>query len=264
MWSLTIRGLSELVGDFLRSGIPASNVHTLAQRFRDLGIYPARDFESRCNPRPPDIFITYDWRYDFVDLQEAAYNGLLYIRDELSRHQPSIDPINYDSWLFDELTFWIDFVFIDQSARDVRAELDVMPDLIDASTLHFALSHTALTRAWCCYELALYNRRFLEPTPDTGPPSAPLLGSLLAPMPLGYRGWADSQASVAEDKVFLEEQLDELYPGGTLGIDSLMIQASLVGERIYATASPVQTGLAVEQALALGDGWLRGKGWIPA
>jgi hypothetical protein len=56
--------------------------------------------------------------------------------------------------LFDEVTFWIDFVFINQSVRDVRAELDVMPDLIDSSKLHFALSHTALTRAWCCYELA--------------------------------------------------------------------------------------------------------------
>jgi hypothetical protein len=52
--------------------------------------------------------------------------------------------------LVDEVTFWIDFDLINQSARDVRAELDVMPALIDSSKLHFALSHTALTRAWCC------------------------------------------------------------------------------------------------------------------
>lgn len=263
LWSLTMRGLSEMIGDFQEIGISASDVHTLARRFRELDVYPARDFESRCTPGPPDIFITYDWRYDFFDLQEAAYNGLLYIRDELSRHQPSIDAINYESWLFDELTFWIDFVFINQSARDVRTELDVMPDLIDSSKVHFALSHTALTRAWCCYELALYNKRFLEPRPETGPPPAPLLGSLLAPMPLGYRGWADAESSVAQDKVFLEEQLNDLYPGGTLGVDSLMIQASLVGERIYEAANPVQTGLAVEQAMTVGDGWLRERGWIP-
>ena len=258
-----MRGLSEMIGDFLQIGISASDVHTLARRCRELDIYPARDFESRCKRRPPDIFITYDWRYDFVDLQESAYNGLLYIGDELARHQPSIDPINFEFLLFDELTFWIDFVFINQSARDVRAELDVMPDLIDSSKLHFALSHTALTRAWCCYELALFNKRFLEPKPETRPPPAPLLGSLLAPMPLGYRGWADAESSVAQDKVFLEEQLNDLYPRGTLGVDALMIQASLVGEHIYTYANSVQTGLAVEQALTVGDGWLRDKGWIP-
>ncbi|HET9673464.1 MAG TPA: hypothetical protein VFP31_01550 [Gaiellaceae bacterium] len=263
LWSLTMRGLSEMIGDFLQIGISASDVHTLARRFRELDVYPARDFESRCAPRPPDIFITYDWRYNFVDLQVAAYEGLLYIRDELSAHQPSVDAINFEALLFDELTFWIDFVFINQSARDVRAELDVMPDLIDSSKLHFALSHTALTRAWCCYELALFNKRFLEPKPETRPPPAPLLGSLLAPMPLGYRGWADAESSVAQDKVFLEEQLNDLYPRGTLGVDALMIQASLVGEHIYTYANSVQTGLAVEQALTVGDGWLRDKGWIP-
>ena len=138
-----------------------------------------------------------------------------------------------------------------------------MPDLIDSSKLHFALSHTALTRAWCCYELALYNKRFLEPRPETGPPPVPLLRSLLAPMPLGYQGWADAEASVAQDKIFLEEQLNDLYPGGTLGVDALMMQASLVGERIYEDANPIQTGLAVEEAMTVSDGWLRDRGWIP-
>jgi hypothetical protein len=195
--------------------------------------------------------------------QESAFNGLLYIRDELSRRHPSIDPLNFEWLLFDEVTFWIDFVFINQSARDVRAELDVMPDLIDSSKLHFALSPTALTRAWCCYELALYNKRFLEPTPETGPPPAPLLRSLLAPMPLGYKGWADAESSVAQDKVFLEEQLNGLYPGGTLGVDSLMMQASLVGELISEQTNPIQTGLAVEEAITVSDGWLRERGWLP-
>jgi hypothetical protein len=262
-WSLPLRGLSEMIGDLQQSGILSSDVHTLARSFREANVYPARDFESRCTPRPPDIFVTYDWRYNFIDLQEAAWNGLLYIGDELSRRYPLIDPSNFEVMLFDDPTLWIDFVFIDQSARDIRTELAIMPDLIDSSKLHFALSHTALTRSWCCYELALYNKRFLEPEPEEGPPPVPLLGSLLAPMPLGYRGWADTQTSVAEDKIFLEEQLNDLYPHGTLGVDALMIQASLVGEHIYQLASPVQTGLAVEEAISVADGWLRRRGWIP-
>ena len=81
-------------------------------------------------------------------------------------------------------------------------------------------------------------------------------------MRLGYRGWASAETSVPEDKIFLEEQLNDLYPHGTLGVDSLMIQASLVGERIYESANPVQTGLALEEAANVGDGWLRRRGWI--
>ena len=76
LWSLTMRGLSEMIGDFQEIGISASDVHTLARRFRELDVHPARDFESRCTPRLPDIFVTYDWRYDFFDLQESAFNGL--------------------------------------------------------------------------------------------------------------------------------------------------------------------------------------------
>ena len=123
-------------------GISNSDVHTLARRFRDWDVYPARDCESRCTPRSPDIFVTYDWSYSFFDLQEAAYGGLWYIRDELMRRHPSIHQLDIEDLLVDEVTLWIDFVFINQSARDVRAELDVMPALIDSSKLHFALSHT--------------------------------------------------------------------------------------------------------------------------
>jgi hypothetical protein len=209
------------------------------------------------------FFVTYDWRYNYIDLQEAVWSGLSYLVAELSRRHPDIDPINFEALLFDEVTVWIDFVFIDQSARDLRAELSVMPELIDSSKLHFALSHTALTRAWCCYELALYNRRFLEPVPEGERPPVPLLRSFLAPMPLRYRGWSDAEASVSEDKVFLGEHLDELYPGGTLAVDGLLMQASLVGELVYEQANTVQTGLAVSEAMTVADGWLRRKGWIP-
>jgi len=261
-WSLPIRGLSAMIGDLQQFGIFSSDVHTLARRFRETNVYPARDFESRCSRQRPDIFVTYDWRENFIDLQEAAWNGLQAIGDELSGRHPSIDAIDLQELLYDDPTLWIDFVFINQSARDIRAELAVMPELIDSSKLHFALSSTALTRAWCCYELGLYNKRFLEPEPEGGPPPAPLLDSLLAPMPLGYRGWASAETSVPEDKIFLEEQLNDQYPHGTLGVDSLMIQASLVGERIYESANPVQTGLALEEAANVGDGWLRRRGWI--
>jgi hypothetical protein len=263
LWSLTTRGLSEMIGDFLQMGISNSDVHTLARRFRELDLYPARDLESRCTPRSPDIFVTYDWSYSFFELQEAAYGGLWYIRDELMGRHPSIHQLDVEDLLVDEVTFWIDFVFIDQSARDVRAELAVMPALIDSSKLHFSLSHTALTRAWCCYELALYNKRFADPDPEPGPPTGPLLHSLVAPMPLQYRGWASTETSVAEDKVFLEEQLNELYPGGTLGLEALMMQTSLIYDQtLRMGGATTQTGDAVDEAMTVADGWLRKSGWI--
>jgi len=68
----------------------------------------------------------------------------------------------------DEIRIWIDWIFTDQNHRDIEAELDVLPDIIDSCSAHFVLSSTALTRAWCCWEIGRFNQRFGDDTAVPG------------------------------------------------------------------------------------------------
>jgi len=61
----------------------------------------------------------------------------------------------------------------------------VVPQAIDAADVHFVLSPTALSRAWCCYELALFHRRAMA---EEG---SPTLRSFVAPIgTVPYRGFS--------------------------------------------------------------------------
>src|SRR5262249_45155539 len=140
--------------------IPGSNVHDLAKQFRSRHIYPTRDYAHRMSARPPDIFITYDWREDFIDLQAAVRSRLSYVAKLIRERRPNLEPEAVERMVNEELGVWIDFLFIDQNARDISGEVRrVLPEVIDSAKLHFVLSETALLRSWCCYEVALFNRR---------------------------------------------------------------------------------------------------------
>jgi hypothetical protein len=201
------------------------------------------------------LFITYDWRENFIDLQEAVWNGLDFLAENIRERHPDIDT---EPLIADEVTIWVDFIFINQCARDLRSELSVLPDIIASSDIHFALSRTALTRAWCCYELGLYNKRFISSD------EMPSLHSFVTPAMLNYRGWSEAEATVPEDKVLLEEQLQVLFPkGGISGLDALLIQASLIGDLFFERGNPVWAELAMDEAMRAADKWLHRLGWIP-
>src|SRR5262245_22780248 len=151
LWCCSVRDLLLLIGDLGRAGIPASDVHTLAARLHANAIYPARDYSHRCQPRPPDVFITYDWRQNFVGLYDMIEGALVYMGQAVRQARADLDSSRIRHLVFDEIGLWIDFVFIDQSARDLGAEVrEIVPRVIDASELHFVLSDTALMRS-CCW-----------------------------------------------------------------------------------------------------------------
>ena len=251
-WCTTARGLSLIVGDLRDRGIMSSNVHTLAERLRTQGIYPARDFAGRCLERAPDLFVTYDWQENYVDLQEAVWSGLDLIGSIVRERRPDLDEVDVERLIADRIGIWVDFLFIDQSARDVVGELAVLPALIEGSDAHFVLSRTALTRAWCCYELALFNKR--DPTEPSG---GRTLRSFVTPtLASNYTGFASTSSTAPRDKVEIERNIEADYPGGMIGLDGLLMQVSLQSDPFF-TRGAAQAVAAHELVADAIDRWLQ-------
>jgi hypothetical protein len=254
----SIRDFLLVVEDLKRAGIPSSDVHTLARRLREKRIYPARDYRHRCQPRPPDIFITYDWRQDFVGLYDMIEGALVYMGQAVHRARPDLDSTRIRHLVFDEIGLWIDFVFIDQSARDVGAEVrEIIPRVIDSSDLHFVLSDTALLRSWCCYELALFNRRPVAPSWQHeigGHLARPLLSFVTQEQAHGFGGFGQTATTVLEDKEVIEKYLREEFPEGLAGVDLLLLQAGFLDKRV--TPGFAVPPAAEERMLSAVDKWL--------
>jgi hypothetical protein len=138
-WSITPRGLSEFVGDLARQGITSTSVMTLHRIFKERGIYPARDFADRCKPVPPDAFFTYHSAQNFVDIQEIVWQAFDFAILQLREQRPDLKDVDLEPLIADDITLWVDFIFIDQSARDIRRELDVLPALLNGAKAHFVL-----------------------------------------------------------------------------------------------------------------------------
>jgi len=134
LWCTTPRSLSLIVGELLDRGHRSADVHSLAQGLREAQSYPARDFAQHCLPRRPDLFVTYNWDENFVDLQEAIHSGMRGIASMIHANRPELERERIDRLCLDGIGIWIDFLFIDQNARDVLAEVNtVVPQAIDAA-----------------------------------------------------------------------------------------------------------------------------------
>jgi hypothetical protein len=132
--------------------------------------------------------------------------------------------------------FWFDFVFIDQTARDIRAELEVLPALLEGVAAHFVIGERPLERVWCCYEIALSNRHLaLGSPPDPANPSS-TLRSFVNPTLAVYHGWDLAEATEPDDKAFIEERIREGFPDGLAGFDRVMHQAN--AQAVLSTTEP--------------------------
>jgi hypothetical protein len=96
----------------------------------------------------------------------------------------------------------------------------VLPDVIAACDVQFVLSPTALTRAWCCYELGLYNQRFSD-----GSGSLPNLRSLVRS---STNYGARLNPAMRKTRSFWKSRSTS-SSGGTDGLDAMLMQASLLG-----------------------------------
>ncbi len=117
LWCTTACNLSLILGELLDSGHRSTNVHSLARGPRDARGYPARDFAQRFLPRWADLFVSYDWEENFVDLQEAIHSGMRLIAEISRANRPEIDPEQVENLCLDKIGIWVDFLFIDQNSR---------------------------------------------------------------------------------------------------------------------------------------------------
>ena len=269
LWCCSARDLLLILADLARDGVPSSDVHALAERLRAARIYPARDYRHRCQPRLPDVFITHDWRFPFVALQETIHRTLVMMGQLIYEHRPALDPRDIKSLVLDQIGLWVDFVFIDQSARDIAAEVrEILPKAIGAADVHLVVSDTALSRAWCCYELAVFNKR---PMPTSAFPGGkwhgipvealdsmlahPLRSVIAQRQTLAYRGFDATATTVTTDKAEIERYLRDEFPEGLDGVNLLLLQVGLLSD------TPVTPGFALYPAaedaiLSAADKWL--------
>jgi len=250
MWSITARGLSEFVGDLLNIGIHSTSVRTLQKTFKDRGIYPARDFAHRCEPLPPDAFFTYHSAENFVDIQEIVWQAFDFAAQQLRERRPDLDAEDFEPIIADGIRLWVDFTFIDQGARDIRRELDALPLLLNGAQAHFVLGEQPLTRAWCCYEIALFNQRCATATANEIP-----LQSFMAPTKSIYFGWDQTETTEAEDKDFIKEHISNSFPNGFEGFVHVMNQANATAVLSLTESNPSYPPAALESLAKAAEIW---------
>lgn len=228
-WSTTPEHLYRLVGTLLEMGIAPTSVRDLQRIFKQYHIYPARDFPQFCTSDPPDAFFSYHSVQGFVEIQEIVWRASSHAARQLSRSHPELTEDQLKFLISDGFRLWVDFMFIDQSARDLREELGVLPRLLRNASMHFVLGTQPLMRAWCCYEIALFNQRF-TPTENPRLPGIqrPGLRSFIAPTRSFYIGWEQTETSEVDDKTFIAESIAASFPGGFDGFNDIMAQANSV------------------------------------
>lgn len=220
LWSITARGLSECLSALFKRGIQSSSIRELQKNLRENAIYPARDFAHLCSPEPPDVFFTYDSRQNFVEIQEIVWQTFDFAAMELRKRRPDLIGEDLEPLISDGIRLWVDFVFIDQSARDIRQELTVLPQLVNLVKVHYVLGSTPLERAWCCYEIALFNQQCVSKGNN--------LKSFIAPMRTIYFGWDAVLTTEVEDKLYIEQSISSTFPNGLEGFTEVMNQANAV------------------------------------
>jgi hypothetical protein len=139
-------------------------------------------------------------------------------------------------------------MFIDQNSRDLRKELDALPHILESASVHCVLEGPALTRSWCCYEIALFNRRCA-----TGQDT--VLRSLIAPSRAIYFGWEYTETSEPEDKAFIAERIASDFPEGFEGFSKVMNQANASAVLQLTEGSVTQMPLVFEGLADAAQQW---------
>ena len=257
MWSTTPGRLSRFVRTILDGGIPPTTpVRELQRAFRDHGFYPARDAHGLCTPDPPDAFFTYHSAQSLGEVHDIVWQASSHAATVLQRSRPELAEVDLGPMIEEGICIWIDFAFIDQSARDMREELIILPRLLQEASVHFVLGTQPLMRSWCCYEIALFNQRFAEADgPPAGPFNGPGLRSFIAPTRSFYIGWERTETSEAEDKVFISESIASGFPGGFDGFEKIMAQANTVAVGSLAGPADWSTPAADDNLLQAAESW---------
>lgn len=252
LWSCTGEQLLWLIRELIERGFAPSDVHRLGAGLRDTGLYPARDLAYRCQPAPPRVFITYTWSDDFTVLADTIRSVLGYLAARIAEYRPDLDGERIDDLVYRKLGIWLDFVFIDQSARQVTEEVrEVVPRALATADLHFVLSDQALLRSWCCYELAFFHVH----AASGAPPAGGLRSFVARSTRAGYETFAQTMTTTPSDKAVIERAIVDRYPGGLHGFDTLLIEAAMLSDAFVARGF-AQSGAALDSLRDAIDTWL--------
>lgn len=241
LWSTTPKRLSQFVGALLESGIPSASVKELQFALRENRFYPARDLPQFCVPEPPDIFFTYHSAQNFEDIKEIVRQAVDFAVRQLQGTPLAPRPEELEPMIQDGVRIWVDFMFIDQAARDLREELLALPELMKTASAHFVLGSQPLMRAWCCYEIALFNQHLATADPPLTAAGikgdGPRLRSYVAPTRSFYIGWERTETSEPQDKNFIAERIATAFPDGFSGFNHIMAEANTLATLSFAEAT---------------------------
>ena len=254
---MTPRRLIALVEVLLRRGMPRNTtVRELQLTFREQGIYPAGDDPEYFVPGPPDAFFTYHSAQSVIDIEGIVIQACQYAVRMLTRRRPELADQDMTALIYDGIRIWVDFLFIDQSARDIREELTVLPRLLESARAHFVLGTKPLMRAWCCYEIALFNQHLLRADVSRFPglPGAQLR-SFIAPTRSFHLGWERTETTEPDDKSFIGERIETTFPGGFEGFNQIMSQANSVAVLSLAEGGTWSTPAADENLFQAAEAW---------
>jgi hypothetical protein len=246
-WSISAKNLSLFLRTALLQGVPNGSARTLQQALKRDSQYPARDIAGLCEPIPPDIFVTYHSAQSFADIEYLIWNTCRFASSLTSTEGSDL---HRKQVMEHGIRFWIDFLFIDQNSRDITRELDVLPSLLETSDVHIVLGDRPMTRAWCCYEIALFNRHCAGASSERGE-----MRSFIAPTDKPYVGWEYVAATDDRDKAAIGERIAQDYPGGETGFRRVMDQASgsAVVSKAFGTAT--YPPAALERMRTAADRW---------
>lgn len=217
-WSVSARNLSRFVRYALEAGVPNGASRLLHQELMRSEVYPAMHLEGLCRPIPPDVFVTYHSALPFAELEDLVWKTCHFAAKQVSG---LYDDLHVKEVMEHGIRFWIDFLFIDQNSRDIVAELDILPALLETADVQVVLENAALTRVWCCHEIALFNRHCA-----VGSSTSSRVRSFIAPTARPYAGWDQIEATNADDKRAIGEGISNDFPGGMDGFRRVMDEAS--------------------------------------
>jgi hypothetical protein len=105
-----------------------------------------------------------------------------------------------------------------------------------------------LTRSWCCYEIALYNKQ-------CACAEAPPLQSFIAPTRSIYFGWDHTETTEARDKEFIKDRISNSFPGGFEGFQHVMNQANATSVLTLTETSPYYSPAALDSLAQAAEFW---------
>jgi hypothetical protein len=159
--------------------------HHLRAYFQRERIHPKDKYQHLYSPLPPKLVVTYEWSMSFRELRGYLNN------DNIRKHNTTsaeVVPKTFEfsifkpSWIImidfmflilrtmcclwcipkptsppaqiDSCLMWIDILFNDQNAIDIKAELDRAELIYCYARYHLVIaSASVLTRAWCLFEI---------------------------------------------------------------------------------------------------------------